>query len=187
MVDAASHGRHDRFGIADALAGGALPSTVETCPSCGALHRDLLSIQTAIRHAWTPRRPRDLRLVRGDLARGRDSLRKRLISGIGSSRDAVTRPLSVGLVSLGIAGLVLANVAAVVGGGVGLGGASAAASPEIGDTAARAPRVSTPVDVHAVDPTSGTDPLVVISVASLAAGGTMLGLRGVATRARAMR
>jgi len=62
VVDVASHARHDRFLIAASLGGRAVPATVRACPSCGELHRDLLSIQTAIRHAWTPRRTRDLRI-----------------------------------------------------------------------------------------------------------------------------
>ena len=110
MVDVASHARHDRFAIAAALGGGAVPSTVRTCPSCGALHRDLLSIQVAIRHAWTPRLPRDLRLRRGDTAAGHQTAWQRLLGAFGSARDHITRPLSIGLMSLGIAGLVLANL-----------------------------------------------------------------------------
>jgi hypothetical protein len=64
-----SHARHDRFAIAAAIGGGLPPATLRTCPACGSLHRDLLSIQAAIRHAWTPRRPRDLRLDQSDLER----------------------------------------------------------------------------------------------------------------------
>lgn len=186
MVDVASHRRHDRSAIAAALGGGVLPPTVPTCPSCGALHRDLLSIQTAIRHAWTPRRPRDLRLGRGDLLAGPPSLWQRVIDAFGSSRDAVTRPLAVGLLSLGIAGLALPNLSLGVGGGFGAAGASAAAGPEVGDLAP-APGRSTPVDGEANPRTPSGDPLVLVSGASLAAGGTILGLRYIASRRRAMR
>ena len=183
MVDVASHGRHDRFAIAAALGGDMLPSTVRTCPSCGALHRDLLSIQTAIRHAWTPRRPRDLRLARGDLLAGPPSLWQRVIDAFGSSRDAVTRPLAAGLVSLGIAGVALANISLGVGGGFGAAGASAAATPENRDPVP-APDRSAPVDGEASALAPTGDPLVVVSGVSLAAGGTILGLRHVASRRR---
>ena len=186
MVDVASHARHDRFAIADALGGGSLPSTVRTCPSCGALHRDLLSIQIAIRHAWTPRRPRDLRLTRGDLADRRRAVWRRLVDSFGSSRDTVTRPLALGLTSLGIAGLVLTNVSPATPLSVGLGGAAAPASPEIADPAA-APYLSPPVDGKANDVAPEPDPTVVISAASLAAGGTLLGLRRIASGRRAVR
>ena len=191
MVDVASHARHDRFAIAAALGGGAVPSTVRTCPSCGALHRDLLSIQVAIRHAWTPRRPRDLRLRRGDTSAGHQTAWQRLLGAFGSARDSITRPLSIGLTSLGIAGLVLANLtvfgaSAASGFGLGAGGASIAASPEIGDPAS-APYLATQVDGSGNVATPGPDPLVIVSGASLVVGGTMLGLRHMAARRRAMR
>jgi hypothetical protein len=184
VVDVASHARHDRFAIANALGGGVLPQTVPTCPSCGALHRDLLSIQTAIRHAWTPRRPRDLRLQRGDLAGRHGGVWQRLVDAFGSTRDTVTRPLAFGLTSVGIAGLIITNVSF---GPVsfGLGGASAAASPEV-NHAMTAPHVSATID-GAARPDPPVDPAVVISGASLAAGGTILGLRRIAARHRAVR
>lgn len=185
MVDLVSHARHDRFAIADALGGGVLPSTVRTCPSCGALHRDLLSIQTAIRHAWTPRRPRDLRLRRGDAQR-RVTPRRRLVDGFGSSRDIVTRPLALGLTALGIAGLFLTAAPFAAAPGGGLSGTRAAASPEIGNGAA-APYLSTAVDGEAGSVTSAIPSAAIISGASLAAGGTILGLRRIASRRRSVR
>jgi hypothetical protein len=192
VVDVASHARHDRFAIAAALGSGAVPATVRTCPSCGALHRDLLSIQVAIRHAWTPRLPRDLRLRRGDTSAGHQTAWQRLLGAFGSARDRITRPLSIGLTSLGIAGLVLANLtvgfgaSAASGFGFGAGGASLAASPEIGDPAS-APYLATQVDGSGNGATPGPDPLVIVSGASLVVGGTMLGLRHMAARRRAVR
>ena len=186
MVDVASHARHDRFAIAGALDGGVLPSTIGTCPSCGALHRDLLSIQIAIRHAWTPRRPRDLRLRRGDLAERRHTLWRRLVGAFGSSRDSVTRPLALGLSSLGIVGLVLTNVPFGSATSLGLGGGSAATSPEIGNPAP-GPYVSTAVDGQPGSETPATASAVIVSAASLAAGGTILGLRRIASRRRSVR
>ena len=185
MVDVGTHSRHDRFAIADALGGGALPSAVRTCPACGALHRDLLSIQIAIRHTWTPRRPRDLRLRSTDLDLGPPMIWWRLIDAIGSSRDTVTRPLAIGLTGIGIVGLILTNVS--FGTAVGFGGvAPAGASPEIGAPASR-PYVATAVD-HPVDQaTRDPGPLALVTAASLGAGGTILGLRRVASRHRRLR
>ena len=75
---------------------------------------------------WTPRRPRDLRLgAAGDLQAGQPSLWQRVVDAFGSPHDAVTRPLSVGLVGLGVASLALANISLGVGGpfsGAGSGG-----------------------------------------------------------------
>ena len=185
MVDVGSHARHDRFAIADALGGGVLPSTVRTCPSCGALHRDLLSMQTAIRHAWTPRRPRDLRLRRADLPGRHGRIWQRLVDAFGSKRDAVTRPLALGLTSLGIVGLLLTNVS-IGPRTFGLGGASATPSPDV-THALTAPHVSATIDGTAPTDPPRVDPAVVISGASLAAGGTILGLRRIAARHRAVR
>jgi hypothetical protein len=186
VVDVASHARHDRFAIAAALGGGSLPSSVKTCRSCGALHRDLLSIQTAIRHAWTPRRPRDLRLSRSALVAHRQTVWQRLIDAFGSSRDTVTRPLALALATLGMAGLVLTNVSPGTAVSVGLGGAAAPASSETANPAT-APHLSTPVDGTANDVALEPDPVVVLSAASLVAGGTLLGLREIASRRRVVR
>lgn len=186
MVDIASHARHDRLAIAAALGGGALPSTVRTCPSCGALHGDLLSIQSAIRHAWTPRLPRDLRLRSGDVAGGKRILWRRVADTFGSSRDAVTRPLALGLTSLGIAGLALANVSMGAPGDYRAGGASAAASPEISDPVSVL-IVTTPGDSRTNHDAPGPEPIMVVSAASLAVGGTLLGARRIASRRRAVR
>jgi len=186
VVDAASHARHDRFAIADALGGGLLPSTVRTCPSCGALHGDLLSIQTATRHAWTPRRPRDLRLARRDLAGRHDGVWQWLVDTFGSARDTVSRPFALGLTTLGIAGVVLTNVSFGPVGTLGFGGASAAASATT-TGAEHAPSMSTAVDGIAGSSDPQEVPVEVISAASVAVGGTILGLRRIASHRRAVR
>jgi hypothetical protein len=179
-----SHGRHDRFAIAEALGGGSVPATVGTCPACGQLHRDLQSIQTALRHAWTPRRHRDLRLSAADLASRRPVLWRRLLAAVGSCLDAVTRPLAVGLTGLGLAGLVLANVPA---GFVGASGAAPAAAPPETAMASHAPSGTPSVDQKRDSDRLPPDPVIVLSTASLAAGGGIFMLRRIAARARAMR
>ena len=181
------HTRHDLFAIAEAVGAGSRPAMLGACPACGALHRDLLSIQTAIRHAWAPRRPCDLRLSAADVARLRPVVWRRLLALVGSSRDTVTRPLAVGLTGLGIAGLVAANISIGAIGVIGAAGGAAASVP---------PETATTVEQPVEDPATGDlraehergpDPLIVVSAASLAAGGSALGLRRLAARARAMR
>ena len=113
MADYGSHARHDRFAIADAVGGGALPSTLRTCPTCGALHADLISLQRAVREAWVPRRTRDLRLTLRDATRLRRHRLRRLVERIGTQRDAVTRPLARSFTGLGLAGLILSTVPSV--------------------------------------------------------------------------
>ena len=191
MADAAfargPHARHDRFAIADALGGGSLPATVGMCPACGALHRDMLSIQTAIRHAWTPRRTLDLRLTTVHTARLRPLLWRRLLTVLGSSRDAITRPLAIALTSLGLAGLLAANVSV---GAIGLmgasGGAASPASPESAMSVGQ-PAGGPSFDGRAAGHDTGPDLLIVVSAASILAGGGLAALRGIAERRRPMR
>ncbi|HEV8281250.1 MAG TPA: hypothetical protein VGQ02_05290 [Candidatus Limnocylindrales bacterium] len=128
MADHGSHVRHDRFAIAGAIGGGALPSTIGSCPACRALHVDLLTLQGAVRAAWVPRRTRDLRLTIADPSRLRHRWR-RLVGMIGTPRDALTRPLALSFTSLGLAGLLLTAVPA----GLPMGAAGAAA-PELDRT-----------------------------------------------------
>jgi hypothetical protein len=181
VADASSHARHDRFAIAAALDGSPPPSIVGTCPRCGALHRDLLLIQTAVRHAWTPRRPRDLRLARVDIARLRPPVWSRPLSAIGSSRDTITRPLAVGLTSLGVVGMVIGGTASAFGGAT-----SSAAPAEYGIHVTDAPELP-PIHAKATAEEPPTDQLLAVSIGSLVAGGGLFVIRRVARRARAVR
>jgi hypothetical protein len=126
-----SHDRHDPLLVA-ALAAGDLAATdrvratelIETCPDCAALHDDLLAIARATASVPPPisARPRDFRLSREQAARLRPSGWRRFIGAFGSPRFAFTKPLGVGLATIGLAGLLLGNVS--LG---SLGGMSAAA------------------------------------------------------------
>ena len=107
MADHSSHARHDRFAVADAVGGGMLPVTIHGCPACGTLYADLLRLQHAVRHAWTPARPRDLRLSLADATRLQRGRWRRWLAGIGGQRDALTRPLALTVTGLGLAGLLL--------------------------------------------------------------------------------
>ena len=103
MADRGSHARHDRFAIADAVGGGTIPTTIASCPSCGALHADLLADpRGASAMRGSPVRPRDFALAGRRRATPTRPLWRRLMDAIGTSRDAVTRPLALSLTGLGL-------------------------------------------------------------------------------------
>ena len=77
-----------------------------------------------------PRRTRDFRLTDADAARLRQTRWRRLLGRFGDPRLAFTRPLATGLVTLGIAGLVLASAPSFAAlGGIGSAGAAPAFAP----------------------------------------------------------
>jgi hypothetical protein len=81
---------------------------VTACPACAQLQADLRAIMVATAGLPAPRRTRDFRLTDADAARLRRTGWRRLVGRFGDPRLAFTRPLATGLVTLGIAGLVLA-------------------------------------------------------------------------------
>jgi hypothetical protein len=178
VAELSAHSRHDRFSIAAALGGGSLPTSVRACPACGALHRDLVSIQSALRLVALPRRPRDLRLTSADLERLRPALWRRFLAAIGSSRDSVTRPLALGFTGLGICGLLLTNLPLGSAGGMAI-----SATPYEVDIASR-PVLGedTPIAIEETP-----DPTTVISIGSITIGGALFALRRIATRTKRMR
>ena len=91
------------------------------CATCTELHADLLAIASAERALPTPTRPRDLRLTPADAQRLRPRGFRAILAAIGSSRDAFSKPLAVGLTTLGLAGLLVGTVPSL-----GLGGATSA-------------------------------------------------------------
>ena len=183
MADRTSHARHDRFAIADAVGASMIPTAIATCRSCGALHSDLLAIRAAIRHAWIPSRPRDFVLSADDGARLRSGRWHHFLAAIGTSRDAITRPLALSLTGLGLSGLLLTAIPVGTFGAV-TGGAAASTTPEVdiagGPVAAMAAKDQT------VAPTED-DSLAGLSAALLAAGGALFLLRRVAPRAGGVR
>jgi hypothetical protein len=80
---------------------------VADCPACAQLHADLCSIIAATAALPAPRRTRDFRLTEADAARFQRTGWRRLLGRFGDPRLAFTRPLAAGLVTLGIAGLLL--------------------------------------------------------------------------------
>ena len=112
-----THPTHDPELIAAAVGGVLEPSErrqvdswLSTCRACAELHADLLAIASAQRTLPTPARPRDFRLTPADAHRLRPRGMRAILAAIGSSRDAFTKPLAVGLTTLGLVGLLVGTV-----------------------------------------------------------------------------
>jgi len=131
-----NHEAHDRLLIA-CLVDRSISDTeralaeaqVAACPACARLHEELVVLATAIRALPVPSRTRDFTLTPADAARLRASRWRRLIAAIGSTRDVFSRPLAIGLTTLGLAGLLVATVPMPFGSG---GATSAERSSPIG-------------------------------------------------------
>ena len=83
---------------------------VERCAECAALHADLVALAGVVAAEPTPVRPRDFTLTSEDAARLRHAGLRGLFRRIGSARDAVTKPLAVGLTTFGIIGMLVGSV-----------------------------------------------------------------------------
>jgi anti-sigma factor RsiW len=103
----------------------AAEALVTACSTCAALHADLVALVAANRAMPTPPRPADYTLTPADAARLRGRRWRRLVAAIGSSRDGFTRPLAVGLTTLGLVGVLIASVPTVLQSPAGLGGSAA--------------------------------------------------------------
>jgi hypothetical protein len=136
-----SHDRHDSLLVA-ALAAGDLAATdrvrairlIETCDDCATLHADLIAIARATASVPPPitTRPRDFRLSPEQARRLRPSGWRRVLAAFAGPRLAFTKPLGVGLATIGLAGLLLGNVS------LGSLGGSAASAPRYPAAAASA-------------------------------------------------
>jgi hypothetical protein len=203
VVDHGPHARHDRFVIAEAVGTEFLPMSFRSCQACGALHADLLSLQRAVREAWTPSRPRDLRLTVADALRLRRRGWRQRFALIGGPGDALTRPLALSFTALGMIGLLLTTIP--VGFSMGSAGASTElsrttlpAAPEPSAAASGPAVVSVPSVSGAGDPgvaaasvqdarrSDPPNPLPLLSAVLLVLGGAILALRRLGSRARAV-
>ena len=102
------HARHDPLRVAEAVdRGGRLAPVLRFCDPCGQMYADLVALTTALSLAALPARPRDYTLRAADADRLRSGGLRAWWSGLGSTRDALTRPLAIGLTTLGLAGLLL--------------------------------------------------------------------------------
>jgi anti-sigma factor RsiW len=125
-----AHAAHDRVRIAnlvdrsvsdaERLAGEA---QLTACRECAQLFADLLALSAATKALPIPARPRDFTLTPTDAARLRVRGWRRLLAVFGSPRDVFSRPLAIGLSTLGLAGLLVATVPGAL---PGFGGAAAA-------------------------------------------------------------
>lgn len=106
-------------------------ASVERCADCRALHDDLVALAATLPTTATPARPRDFTLTPADAARARPMGWRRLLRSFGSARDSISRPLAMGLTTMGIIGMLVASVP----GAMTMGAASGPAAPV--DDAAR--------------------------------------------------
>ena len=186
MADAAMHAAHDPVDVAAALDRGAvIAPMLERCLRCAALYADLVTLAVALPSIGTPARPRDFTLSAADARRlGRRGWRG-WWSAVGSARDTVTRPLAVGLTTLGIAGLVLTAGPTLLP-----SGGSAAISAEAGgDQVVRitAEPPASPAPVDGSSPVAGTRLPVAPWLGLLAVGGGLFAARRLAAHGRPVR
>jgi hypothetical protein len=133
------HATHDQLLIASLLDRSAgdpdrdrAEALVAECDDCAALHRDLIALSEATRALATPPRLRDFTLSPDDVERLRPKGWRRMIAAFGSSRDIFSRPLAIGLTTLGLAGLLVATVPGVLSGQAGSSSALSSAGQSIG-------------------------------------------------------
>jgi hypothetical protein len=113
---------------------------VAACGDCSDLLADLVALQVSLPTTATPRRPRDFLLTPADAERLRAGGWRRVLGFFGSTRDTVTRPLAIGLTTLGLVGITVAALPSVmIGGGTAAAPTSIeAAAPEVAGGAAQA-------------------------------------------------
>ena len=93
----------------------AAEALVASCRDCADLHADIVALRAATPAMPTPARPSDYTLTADDAARLRSRGWRRLVSAFGTARDSFSRPLAVGLTTLGIAGLLVASLPSILG------------------------------------------------------------------------
>ena len=123
---------------AERVAGEAL---VAACSLCATLLADTAALVAATRAMPAPARPRDYSLTPADAARLRPGGWRRWVAAFGSTRDIFSRPLAVGLTTLGLAGLLVVSVPSVFQGSAASGPSAAEDSSAGG--ASRAPALVT--------------------------------------------
>jgi hypothetical protein len=193
VAESAGHAGHDPLRVAESVDRGArLAPVLDLCARCLSLYGDLIALTAALPLAAVPTRPRSFTLSVDDARR----LRRRGIRGwwsaVGSARDTITKPLAVGLTTLGLAGLLL-TAAPVLLAGSGSGAApgaeldSRAASPAANPrTLAGDPAGAPIVEVATVETSPDPFPTAMLSLSLLALGGGLFAVRRVARHGRAV-
>jgi len=151
---APDHTTHDPLLIAAHLDGsldardiGRVNDWLAACSTCAMLRSDFETLADATRMLPTPLRPRDFSLTAADAerARGRGWAWRRALAAIVSPHASFTRPLAVGLTTMGLAGLLIANIPSVALFGSSAGAAPSASQTEMStDIAAPAPLAPAP-------------------------------------------
>ena len=190
MVDRIDHAGHDPLRVAEALdRGGRLAPVLELCARCVGLYGDLVAVSAALPMSAMPVRPRSFTLTADDARRLRPPGWRGWWSAVGSARDTVTRPLAVGITTLGVVGLLLTAAPTL-----SLG--SGAASPEVAQLAASPmPNDRTPTalagdnteHVTKAETEAGPSPTLTLSVGLLVVGGGLFAARRLAVHGRPMR
>jgi anti-sigma factor RsiW len=156
------HAAHDRLLIAnlvdrsvDEAERARAEELLAACRECEQLYDDLVALSAATRSMVVPARPRDFTLTEADAERLRIRGWRRVLAAIGSSGDVFSRPLALGLTTLGIAGLLFATIPSVlpvggptsvstVGAPVDDAAGGAAENPEIYQATEASPAASAP-------------------------------------------
>jgi hypothetical protein len=138
--NSSDHDRHDLLAVAaladrDATGEEAVraQAQIDTCPECASLHAELVSLASATRTLPAMQRPRDFQLRPEDAQRLRPNRFRRLFGSFGTARDGFSRPLALGLTTLGLAGLlfgVLPGTLSFGGAASAPGGAAAGSAPQ---------------------------------------------------------
>jgi len=157
MQTTTDHATHDLERLSAAVDGtlpaADLPSInaqLAVCDACAGIHADLLALVAANRAMPTPERPRDYQLTDADAQRLQRGGIRGWVDRIGSPRDRLSRPLAVGLTTLGLVGVLVGTAPSLL---PSFGGAASAPTRELADTtadgqasaAAAAPSMAAPV------------------------------------------
>lgn len=117
MTGSRSHAVHDHLLVANLIGRSVSDSErlrgkeqLAACLDCARLYEDLVALSAATRALLVPSRPRSFVLTTADAERLRVRGWRRLLGLIGSTRDVFSRPLAIGLTTLGLAGLLVATI-----------------------------------------------------------------------------
>jgi anti-sigma factor RsiW len=105
-----------------------------SCATCAAIRTDIEALAMATRSLPAATRSRDFTLSADQARHARAGGWRRIVAAIGSPRDALSRPLAVGLTTLGLAGLLIATVPSIGSFGSLGGAASASSAPAVETT-----------------------------------------------------
>ncbi|MDF2734424.1 MAG: hypothetical protein K0S97_1047 [Chloroflexota bacterium] len=194
MADPMGHAGHDPLLVAEAADRGArLAPVLDLCARCVGLYVDLVAVTASLPTSAVPLRPRSFTLTPDDVRRLRPPGWRAWWSAVGSARDNLTRPLAVGLTTLGLAGLLLTAAPTLL---LGMGSTAGSAAPsEVAHRAAssepagRAPALmgDTTNREATIGADTGPSPTVTLSVGLLVVGGGLFVARRLAVHGRPMR